>query len=117
MQPLKDQASALKDKVINLKEGLRRLKKEKVPEAKIEAAEAQIREKDKAARDLEAQAAAIDAAVFDLKAVNPNVVAQVDVRTPAQIIKSIQDQGRIVAEALARLNALMQSAANEEKAA
>ena len=103
--------------MIDLKEGLRRLKKEKARGAKIEAMEAQIREKDRAARDLEAQAAAIDATVFDLKAVNPNAVAQVDVRTPAQIIKSIQDQGRIVAEALARLNALMQSAANEEKAA
>eukprot|EP00456_Euglypha_rotunda_P029172 TRINITY_DN2289_c0_g2_i2.p2 TRINITY_DN2289_c0_g2~~TRINITY_DN2289_c0_g2_i2.p2 ORF type:complete len:501 (+),score=121.75 TRINITY_DN2289_c0_g2_i2:292-1794(+) len=117
MQPLKDQASAIKDEVIDLKEGLRRLKKEKASEAKIEAIEAQIHEKDKAARDLEAQATAIDAAVFDLKAVNPNIVARVDDRTPAQIIKSIQDQGRIVAEALARLNALMQSAANEEKAA
>lgn len=117
MLPLKEQASALKDKVIDLKEELRRLKKEKASEAKIEAMEGQIREKDKAARDLETQAAAIDAAVFDLKAVNPHVVAQVDERTPAQIIKSIQNQGRIVAAALARLNALMQSAANEEKAA
>jgi type I restriction enzyme M protein len=117
MQPLKDQASAIRDEVIDLKEALRRLKKEKAPEVKIEAMEARIREKDKAARDLEAQAAAIDAAVYDLKAVNPNVVAQVDERTPAQIIKSIHDQGRIVAEALARLNALMQSPANEEKAA
>lgn len=117
MQPLLDQASTLKDAVIDLKEKLKRLKKEKAPEAKIEAMDAKIREKDKAARELEAQAAAIDAAVFDLKAVNPNAVTQVDDRTPAQIIKNIQDQGRIVAEALARLNALMQSTANEEKAA
>lgn len=48
---------------------------------------------------------------------NPNAVTQVDDRTPAQIIKNIQDQSRIVAEALARWNALMQSTANEEKAA
>ena len=117
MQPLKDQASAIKDEVIDLKEALKRLKKEKAPEAKIEAMEGRIREKDKAARHLEAQAAAIDAGVFDLKAVNPSVVAQVDKRTPAQIIKNIQDQGRIVAEALARLNSLMRSTSNEEKAA
>jgi len=44
-------------------------------------------------------------------------MSQVGDRTPAQIITSIQDLRRIVAEALARLNALMQSAANEEKAA
>jgi hypothetical protein len=34
-------------------------------------------------------------------------VAQVDHRTPAQIIQNIQEQGRIVAEALSRLNTLM----------
>ena len=73
----------------------------------LEAQEAQIREKDKAARDLEAQAAAIDAAVFDLKAVNPNAVATVDDRTPAEIIASIDVQGRIVAQALVRLGALL----------
>jgi type I restriction enzyme M protein len=66
-----------------------------------------IREKEKAARDLEAEATAIDAAVFDLKAVNPNAVAVVDERTPAQIIASIDAQGQIVAQALGRLNALL----------
>ena len=71
--------------------------------------DAQIREKDKAARDLEAQAAAIDAAVFDLKAVNPNAVATVDERTPAEIIAGIEEQGRIVAQALGRLRALVES--------
>jgi type I restriction enzyme M protein len=73
----------------------------------LEAHDTRIREKDKAARDLEAQAAAIDAAVFDLKAVNPNAVATVDERTPAEIIASIDAQGLIVAQALARLNALL----------
>jgi len=34
--------------------------------------EAEIRAKEKSARDFEAKAADIDAAVFDLKAVNPN---------------------------------------------
>lgn len=43
------------------------------------------------------------------KAVNLNAVTVVDDRTPAQIRQSIQDQGRIVAEALARLNALLAS--------
>jgi type I restriction enzyme M protein len=68
-----------------------------------------IRKKEKDARDLEAQAAAIDAAVFDLKAVNPNAVTVVDDRTPQQIIAHIEAHGRIVAEALARLNALMEA--------
>ena len=73
----------------------------------LEALDAQIREKDKAARDLEAQAVAIDAVVFDLKAVNPNAVTMTDERTPAQIIANIEAQGRIVAQALKRLAALM----------
>lgn len=109
MQPLLDGAAKLKAEVVDLKEQLKRLKKDKAADDVLEAHDAQIREKDKAARDLEAQAAAIDAAVFDLKAVNPNAVATVDDRTPAEIIASIDAQGQIVAQALARLNALLAS--------
>lgn len=107
MQPLLDEAADIKAAVVDLKERLKKLKKGKADESEIEALEADIREKEKAARDLEAEAAAIDAAVFDLKAVNPNAVAVVDERTPGQIIESITTQGRIVADALARLNQLM----------
>ena len=38
---------------------------------------------------------------------NPSTVAKFDDRSPAEIIQSIHDQGRIVAEALARLAALV----------
>ncbi|MFJ1253846.1 N-6 DNA methylase [Cupriavidus sp. CuC1] len=110
MQPLLDEASTLKSTVVDLKEQLKRLKKDKAAMVELDTLDAQIREKDKAAHDLEAQAAAIDAAVFDLKAVNPNAVTKVDERTPAQIIQNVQDQARIVSEALARLNALMVAA-------
>jgi restriction endonuclease S subunit len=107
MQPLQAKAAGIKAAVVDLKEDLKRLKKEKSDGRKIEALEASIREQEKAARDLEAEAATIDAAVFDLKAVNPNAVAVVDERTPGEIIASITAQGRIVADALARLNQLM----------
>jgi type I restriction enzyme M protein len=110
MQPLSDQAAGIKAEVVDLKEKLKRLKKAKAADDAIAALDAQIREKDKTARDLEARAATIDAAVFDLKAVNPNAVATVDGRTPWQIIASIEAQGRIVAQALTRLNALMEVA-------
>jgi type I site-specific restriction endonuclease len=53
------------------------------------------------------KANAIDAAVFDLKAVNPNAVVYVDTRTPEEIIKSIETQGKIVSKALAKLKKLM----------
>lgn len=107
MQPLLDSAAQLKSEVVDLKEQLKRRKKEKAAVDVVAALEAQIRDKDKAARDLEAQASVIDAAVFDLKAVNPNAVAAVDDRTPAEIIASIGAQGHIVTQSLARLSALL----------
>jgi type I restriction enzyme M protein len=107
MQPLVDQVADIKAEVVDLKEQLKRLKRDKTPEAEIEACAAQIGEKEKSAREQEAKAAAIDAAVFDLKAVNPNAVAKVDDRTPQRIIQNIEVQGRIVAQALARLSALL----------
>ncbi len=107
MQPLQDKAAGVKAAVVDLKENLKRLKKDKADDKRIKALEAAIREREKSARDLEAEAAAIDAAVFDLKAVNPNAVATVDERTPAQIMASIKAQGQIVAQALARLQALL----------
>ena len=107
MQPLLDEAAQIKATVVNLKEQHKRLKKDKASDAELLALTTQILEKDKAARDLETQAADIDAAVFDLKAVNPTTVIDVDTRTPQQIIGNIETQGRIVAEALANLSILM----------
>lgn len=109
MHPLLDGAAKLKAEVVDLKEQLKRLKKGKAADDVLEAHDAQVRGKEKAARDLEAQAAAIDAAVFDLKAVNPKAVAAVDERTPAEIITSIEAQGRIVTQALGRLSALLKT--------
>ena len=51
--------------------------------------------------------AAIDAAAFDLKAVNPNVRTTQDNRTPAEILDTIERHGQAVGEALARLRGLM----------
>lgn len=107
MQPLLDGAGKLKAEVVDLKERLKRFKKDKAADEVLNGLDAQTREKDKAARDLESQAAAIDAAVFDLKAVNPNAVTMVDQRRPDEIIVNIEEQGRIVAQALGRLRALM----------
>jgi type I restriction enzyme M protein len=107
MKPLLDQARQLKDEVVDHKEDLKRLKKGKAAAEDVDGLNIKIAEAEKAYRDLETQAANIDAAVFDLKAVNPNVVAQVDNRTPTEIIESINAQGRIVSDALARLSALV----------
>jgi type I restriction enzyme M protein len=107
MQPLLDEAAAIKAEVVDLKEQLKRLKKEKADKEELTTVDGQIREKEKAARNLETKAADIDAAVFDLKAVNPNAVNKMDERTPQEIIAGIEQQGRIVSEALARLSTLL----------
>ena len=64
---------------------------------------------ERAAREAEAKASAIDAAVFDLKAVNPNAIVKIDTRTPVEVIQSIDDQGKIVADALETLRGLLQA--------
>lgn len=106
-QPLLNEAAALKATVVDLKEQMKRLKKQKPADSGLTALDARIRDNEKAARELETKAADIDAAVFDLKAVNPNAVAKVDDRTPQQIIQNIEAQGRIFTESLARLRSLL----------
>jgi len=115
MQPLLERVAALKAKVVDLKEALKRLKKHKATRIEIQAKEAAIRQQEKTIRELDAQAAALDAATFDLKAVNPNTVTTIDERTPAQIIASIEAQGRVVAQALERLRMLASSNAKESQ--
>lgn len=107
MQPLLEKSAQIKAAVVDLKEQLKRLKKDKASDAEQLRLTALILEKEKTAREQETQAADIDAAVFDLKAVNPTAVVDVDTRTPQQIIGNIEVQGRIVADALERLNRLM----------
>lgn len=107
MQPLLEKASDVKGEAVDLKEELSFRKKQKADPEELASLVAQIREKEKEARDLESKAASIDAAVFDLKAVNPNVVAKIDQRAPEEIIATIRDQARIVDDALTRLRALL----------
>lgn len=107
MQPFLEEAAAIKAAVVESKEELKRLKKDKADKKTLAALQEKIRNQEKGARDQEMQAAAIDAAVFDLKAVNPNAVTKVDERSPLEIITCIERQGRIVTVALARLGMLL----------
>lgn len=61
-------------------------------------------------RDLETKATGIDAAVFNLKAVNPKAITKVDLRTLQEVLNTIQVQGEIVAQALGKLKALLAEA-------
>jgi type I restriction enzyme M protein len=109
MQPHIAEAERIKAEVVTLKEKLKALRKTAAKPAAIEPLEAQIKEQEKAARDSQSKADAIGATVFDLKAVNPNVVVKLDTRTPAEVIQSIEDQGKIVTNSLKTLRALLQS--------
>ena len=103
-----DEAERIKALVITLKEELKGLKKDKEGNGKIAALESRIREHEKAARDAQSKADDIDAACFDLKAVNPNAIVKTDDRTPAMIIENIEEQGKIVNKALERLKLLLE---------
>ena len=107
MQPFLDEAAKLKADVVSIKERLKTLKKSDATKEEIEALELKIKGTEKAARDAQAKAEEIDAAVFDLKAVNPNVVTKLDERTPDEIIGNIETQGKIVANALNKLKTLL----------
>lgn len=107
IEPLLEQKTKLKNEVVELKEMLKQLKKDKAESKEIADVQATIQEKEKAVRELEAEVVAIDASVYDLKAVNPNAVVVKDERTPIQIIESIMAQERIVTDALAKLKKMM----------
>jgi len=107
MRPYIDESQRIKAEVVTLKEKLKALKKTDAKAAAVQALETEIKDQEKAARDAQSKADAIGATVYDLKAVNPNVVTKLDTRTPAEVIESIEEQGKIVAEALANLRALL----------
>jgi type I restriction enzyme M protein len=105
MKPHLAEVEAAKAKVVSLKEELKALKSVNSKDKRIEALEMKIGEREKAARKAQSEADSIDAAVFDLKAVNPNAIVKLDTRTPEEVIQSIEAQGKIVAQALTSLRA------------
>ncbi len=107
MQPHLDKANAIKEDVVIFKEKIKALKKVDTKNPAIKVLEEKISIQEKAARDEEAIASDIDAKVFDLKAVNPNTVIKVDMRTSKEIIENIELHGKIVAEAMKKLSLLM----------
>ncbi len=107
MQPHLDEAARIKAEVVDLKVDLKRLKQTKAKRTETSPVEKQIKEREKVARECEVKASNIDAAVFDLKAVNPNAVVKIDTRASQEIIDNIETQGRILSKALNTLKKLM----------
>jgi type I restriction enzyme M protein len=107
MAPHLAEVEKLKAQVVEHKEKLKELKKAKASEKEIDALNETIKAVEKSAREAQAKADSIDAAVYDLKAVNPNDNTEADTRTPEEIIESIEAQGQIVAAALNRLRGML----------
>ena len=105
-RPHTEEAARIKADVVCLKEKLKSARKAG-DSAAVEVLESQIRDGERAARDAENRADAIDRAVYDLKAVNPNAVVKLDTRTPEEVIESIEAQARVVAESLRSLRTLL----------
>jgi type I restriction enzyme M protein len=107
MQPLLEEAERARARAVTLKERLRALKAARVAVEEIQELEADIRDREKAAREGQSKANAIEAAVFDMKAVNPNAVVKADARSPAEVLQSIEEHGKSVAKALEALRSLL----------
>jgi len=107
MRPHQEEAERARTAAVEFKEQLKARKAAGADAAEIEKLEGSVREQEKAARDAQAKANAIDASAFDLKAVNPNAVIRMDERNPEEVICSIEAQGQIVAQSLAMLKQLL----------
>jgi type I restriction enzyme M protein len=107
MAPHLAEVEKQKAEAVNLKDRLAALKKANASDDALNACRDALAVAEKAARDAQAEADAIDAAVYDLKAVNPRARVVRDTRSPAAIIESIAAHGRTVSAALARLSGLL----------
>ena len=111
MQPYKQEAIAYRKAIVELREQLAGLRKQK-PQDKpaVQQCLSTIQEKEKLERAAESKAAQIDAAVYDLKAVNPYIKEELDTRKPMEVIEAIQQQGDEVDRAMTALKNLLSPA-------
>jgi len=107
MAPYVAEVERRKLEAVGYKERLTALGKSNASDAVLATCREALAAAEKAARDAQARADAIDATVYDLKAVNPRTHVVRDNRTSAEIIESITSHGRTVDAALARLKALL----------
>lgn len=106
--PYKAEEERHKAIVVEQKELLAKLRKaDPQDETAITACRDAIASADKAAREAAAKADAIDAACYDLKAVNPHVREETDTRLPSEIIAAIEEHGKAADVALSRLKKLL----------
>jgi type I restriction enzyme M protein len=106
-QPFREKAAEFNALANQLDDEVAALRKEKASREKIQDAHDRWKSALRDAREADAKAAAIENAVYDLKAVNPHRVVEEDTRTPLEIIQAIEEKGRDAAAALSRLQELL----------
>jgi type I restriction enzyme M protein len=100
-KPFRDTARDKADEAEKVKEKLNALKRAKPrDEAAIERVDSHLGTLVKEVREATSKAEAIENAVYDLKAVNPHRKANVDTRTPNQLLDLIEAKGLEIGEAL-----------------
>ena len=105
-KPFHEQARDKKQQAARWKERLIELRKPRPKDRDIEAVEAanaEVKALTKEANALTGKATDIENAVYDLKAVNPNKKSEVDTRTPEELLAIIEQKGKEIETALARL--------------
>ncbi|GDY23097.1 DNA methyltransferase [Verrucomicrobiota bacterium] len=107
-RPHRERAADLTKQAKELEEQLRDQRKgRQASVAECTTAEERWKSVARDAREAEAKAEAIEAAVFDLKAVNPNRTSDEDTRTPGELLAVIDQKGKDADTALARLQELI----------
>ena len=110
-RPHREKAAELFAQARTLEDDWREKRKAKsLDEAKLAALEDKWKAVEREARESLAKGEAIEDAVYDLKAVNPNRVSVEDKRTPPQLLDFIAEKGREAEAALGRLRGLVTSA-------
>jgi type I restriction enzyme M protein len=100
---VKAMANEPKNRLQKAQSELSRLKSSRATASDQEVVKEQIKEAEREIRDIEAKAMAIEDAVFDLKAVNPNAKSTEDLRTPAQLLDFIATKNKTLQDILSKL--------------
>jgi type I restriction enzyme M protein len=106
--PLREKVQPLTAEATDLRAQIKELKKQNTSKAQAKIAEltSTVSTLETEARDLINKAQAIEDAVYDLKAVNPNVKNVEDTRTPDELLDFIELKGREAIEALSVLRSV-----------
>lgn len=105
--PFKAEAEENRKLADALKEQRKELKRSGASAKKLDALDEQINAHSTAQREALNRASAIEAAVYDLKAVNPKSGGAEETKTVSQLIEAVESEGNQIHQALTRLKSML----------